>query len=81
VSIAGPPDIFSDPGAQEWTGKFRSMFKRDPTPYSVTAYQGVDRCAGPRRILGAVTAPHAVRRGLVALGLAAKPPPGRAPAA
>jgi hypothetical protein len=42
---------------------------------------GCDRCAGPRRILGAVTEPHAVRRVLVALGLAAKPPPGRAPAA
>jgi Putative transposase len=35
------------------------------------------RCAGPRRILGAVTAPHAVRRVLAALGLAAEPPPGR----
>jgi hypothetical protein len=41
-----------------------------------------DRCAGPRRILGAVTEPHAVRRLLGALGLAAEPPPGRlAPAA
>ena len=29
-----------------------------------------DRCAGPRRILGAVTEPHAVRRFLAALGLA-----------
>ncbi len=37
-----------------------------------------ERCGGPRRILGAVTEPHAVRRGLAALGLAAKPPPGRA---
>ena len=36
-----------------------------------------DRCGGPRRILGAVTDPPAVRRVLVALGLAAKPPPGR----
>jgi hypothetical protein len=35
------------------------------------------RCAGPRRILGAVTEPHAVRRVLAALGLAAQPPPGR----
>jgi hypothetical protein len=35
------------------------------------------RCAGPRRILGAVTEPHAGRRGLAALGLAAEPPPGR----
>jgi hypothetical protein len=36
-----------------------------------------DRCGGPRRILGAVTEPHAVRRLLAALGLAAEPPPGR----
>jgi hypothetical protein len=35
------------------------------------------RCGGPRRILGAVTGPHAVRRRLAALGLAAEPPPGR----
>jgi hypothetical protein len=37
-----------------------------------------DRCGGARRILGAVTEPHAVRRVLVALGLAAEPPPGGA---
>ena len=37
-----------------------------------------DRCGGPRKILGAVTEPHAVQRVLVALGLAPKPPPGRA---
>jgi hypothetical protein len=37
-----------------------------------------DRCGGPRRILGAVTEPGAVQRGLVALGLAAEPPPGHA---
>jgi hypothetical protein len=36
-----------------------------------------DRCGGPRRIRGAVTEPHAVRRVLVTLGLAANPPPGR----
>jgi hypothetical protein len=36
-----------------------------------------DRRAGPRRILGAVTEPHAVRRLLAALGFAAEPPPGR----
>ncbi|HEX2339821.1 MAG TPA: hypothetical protein VHI98_05015 [Vicinamibacterales bacterium] len=35
-----------------------------------------DRCGGPRRILGAVTEPAAVRRVLVALGLAAHPSPG-----
>jgi len=39
------------------------------------------RCAGPRRILGAVTESHAVRRLLVALGLAAEPPPGPSRAA
>jgi hypothetical protein len=37
-----------------------------------------DRCGGPRRILDAVTEPHAVRRVLAALGLAAEPPPGPA---
>ncbi|MGH7267219.1 MAG: hypothetical protein ACREMB_20560 [Candidatus Rokuibacteriota bacterium] len=31
------------------------------------------RCAGPRRILGAVTEPHAVQRLLGVLGLAAQP--------
>ncbi|HEV8306093.1 MAG TPA: hypothetical protein VGW35_00380 [Methylomirabilota bacterium] len=31
-----------------------------------------DRCGGARRILGAVTEPHAVRPVLVALGLAAE---------
>ena len=35
------------------------------------------RDGGPRRILGAVTEPHAVRRLLGALGLAAQPPPHR----
>ena len=35
------------------------------------------RCAGPRRIVGAVTEPHAVRRLLAAFGLAAEPPPRR----
>jgi hypothetical protein len=33
------------------------------------------RCGGPRRMLGAVTEPYAVRRLLAALGLAAEPPP------
>jgi hypothetical protein len=36
-----------------------------------------ERCGGTRRIPGAVTEPHAVRRLLAALGLAAEPPPGR----
>jgi hypothetical protein len=34
-----------------------------------------DRCGGPRRILGTVTEPAAVRRTLVALGLAARSDP------
>ena len=37
-----------------------------------------NRGGGPRRILGAVTEPPAGQRGLVALGLAAAPPPDRA---
>ena len=36
-----------------------------------------ERCGGARRILGAMTDPHAVRRLLAALGLAAALPPGR----
>jgi hypothetical protein len=36
-----------------------------------------ERCGGPRRILGALTEPHAVRRVLAALGLAPEPPPRR----
>jgi pimeloyl-ACP methyl ester carboxylesterase len=39
-----------------------------------------ERGGGPRRILGAVTEPDAVRRVLVALGLGAEPPPGPVPA-
>jgi hypothetical protein len=35
------------------------------------------RCGGPRRIVGAVTEPHTVRRLLAPLGLAPEPPPGR----
>jgi hypothetical protein len=34
-----------------------------------------DRCGGSQRILGVATEPHAGRRALVALGLAAEPPP------
>jgi hypothetical protein len=41
-----------------------------------------ERGGGSRRILGAVTEPHAVRRLLAALGLAAEPlPPKIAPLA
>jgi hypothetical protein len=39
------------------------------------------RCGGPRRIRGAVTEPHAVRRLVAAPGLAPEPPPGSVPAA
>jgi hypothetical protein len=39
------------------------------------------RCVGPRRILGTVTEPEAVRRLLGALGLAAQPPGRPVPAA
>jgi hypothetical protein len=35
------------------------------------------RCAGRRRILGAVAEPHAVRRPLAAIGLAVEPPSHR----
>jgi branched-chain amino acid transport system substrate-binding protein len=30
-----------DPKAQEWVNKFKSKFKRDPTNYSITSYNGV----------------------------------------
>jgi len=35
------PDMLSDPKAQEWINKFKSKFKREPTNYSITAYNGV----------------------------------------
>ncbi len=58
------------PGRWTWARLLRRVF----------AIQGLvcERCGGPRRILGAVTEPHAVRRVLAALGLAAEPPPGGA---
>ncbi len=36
-----------------------------------------ERCGCPRRIVGAVTEPDAMRRLLAALGLAVEPPPTR----
>jgi hypothetical protein len=58
-------------GTQEaYAATLRAILHRGIGPYA-------ERCGGPRRILGAVTAPHAVRRVLAALGLAAEPPPGR----
>ena len=50
-----------------WARLLRRVFS-----FEVLVY----RCGGPRRILGAVTEPNAVRRLLAALGLAAEPPPG-----
>lgn len=35
------PEMLSDPKAQEWVNKFKSKFKRDPTNYSITSYNGV----------------------------------------
>jgi hypothetical protein len=64
----------SGPSRWPWAGLLRRVFAIE---LLVCAH-----CGGPRRILGAVTEPHAVRRLLVALGLAPQPPPGRpAPAA
>jgi hypothetical protein len=58
------------PGRWPWARLLRRVFA---IPILVC-----ERCGGPRRILGAVTEPHAVRRVLAALGLAAEPPPGHA---
>jgi hypothetical protein len=61
------------PGRWSWAPLLRRVFAVDVLV--------CPRCAGPRRIVGAVTEPHAVRRLLTALGLAAEPPPGVAVAA
>ena len=50
-----------------WAGLLRRVFAIEVL---VCARRG-----GPRQILGAVTEPHAVRRLLAALGLAAESPP------
>ena len=62
-----PPERRRAPGRLTWPTRLRR----------VCAFAGLvcPRGGGPRRILGAVTEPHAVRRRLGALGLAAKPPP------
>jgi len=57
------------PGRWTWARLLRRGFSLDVLV--------CPRCAGSRRILGAVTEPHAGRRVLAALGLAAEPPPGR----
>jgi hypothetical protein len=77
VIVAGqpsPPDSRADlapraPRRRPWARLLPRVFGFDVLV--------CDRCGGPRRILGAVTEPHAVRRMLVALGLAAQPPPAR----
>jgi branched-chain amino acid transport system substrate-binding protein len=35
------PDMLDDPKAQEWINKYKSKFKRDPTNYAITSYNGV----------------------------------------
>jgi branched-chain amino acid transport system substrate-binding protein len=35
------PDILSDPKAEAWITKFKTTYKRDPTNYAITAYNGV----------------------------------------
>jgi len=74
VARPTPDDTSADAGARSrgrWT--WARLLRR------VFAIQVLvcERCGGPRRILGAVTEPHAVRRLLGALGLAAEPPPAR----
>jgi hypothetical protein len=66
--VAGP-DGPRPPGRLSWATLLRRVFAIEVIV--------CPRCAGPRRILGAVTEPHAVRRLLAALGLAGEPPPGR----
>jgi branched-chain amino acid transport system substrate-binding protein len=40
-ATSASPDMLNDPKAQEWINKFKSKFKRDPTNYSITSYNGV----------------------------------------
>jgi hypothetical protein len=63
------PEAPGSPGRLPWATLLRRVFA-----IAVLVCPG---CAGPRRIVGAVTEPHAVRRLLGALGLAAQPPPHR----
>jgi hypothetical protein len=67
TSSAEQPPV---PGQPSWATLLRRVFSLEILV--------CPRCGGPRQILGAVTEPHAVRRWLVALGLAAEPPPGPA---
>ena len=63
----GGPEATRSPGRLPWATLLRRVFAIDVLV--------CPRCAGPRRILGAVTEPHAVQRLLGVLGLAAQPPP------
>ena len=67
-------------GRQERNIEFGHTIRRSAHHGERFAIQGLvgERGGGARRILGAVTEPHAVRRVLTALGLAAEPPPGGA---
>lgn len=65
--VPGDPAPPQAPGRWSWARLLRRVFANDVLV--------CPRCAGPRRILGAVTEPHAVQRLLGALGLAAQPPP------
>ncbi len=65
----GGPEDPRGPGRLPWATLLRRVFAIEMLL--------CPRCGGPRRILGAVTEPAAVRRLLAALGLAAQPPPAR----
>ena len=69
-ALAARTDRPPGPGRRSWPTLLRRVFALEVL--------GCPRCGGPRRILGAVTEPYAVRRVLAALGLAPEPPPGRA---
>ena len=74
VPAAGPSGVADPagprpPGRLAWAPRLRRV-----CPLDVLV---CPRWAGPRRIVGAVTEPHAVRRLLAALGLAPEPPPDR----
>jgi hypothetical protein len=66
---AADPERPRSPGWLSWATLLRRVFAIEVLV--------CPRCAGPRQIVGAVTEPHAVRRLLGALGLAAQPPPHR----
>ncbi len=65
------PEAPRSPGRLPWATLLRRVFAIEVLV--------CPRCAGPRRIVGAVIEPHAVRCLLGALGLAAQAPPFPAP--